>query len=131
LKKTGVLNHRLSAAIATMGHGDMLVVADAGLPIPPGVERIDLAVRAGLPGVVEVTEAIAGELQVERIVLASELESGNRPLSDRFAGLFPGAAREVVPHAEFKRLTAGASAVVRTGECTPYANVILVSGVTF
>lgn len=114
-----------------MGHGDMLVVADAGLPIPPGVERIDLAVRAGLPDVIEVTEAIAGELQVERIVLASELESSNRPLSDRFAGLFPGAAREVVPHEEFKRLTTGASAVVRTGECTPYANVILVSGVTF
>jgi D-ribose pyranase len=131
LKKTGVLNHRLSAAIATMGHGDMLVVADAGLPIPPGVERIDLAVRAGLPDVIEVTEAIAGELQVERIILASELESGNRPLSDRFAGLFPGAARAVVPHDEFKRLTAGARAVVRTGECTPYANVILVSGVSF
>ena len=131
MKKTGVLNHRLSAVIATMGHGDMLVVADAGLPIPPGIERIDLAVRAGLPGVIDVTEAIAEELQVERIVLASELESINRPLSDRFAGLFPGAAREVVPHAEFKRLTAGASAVVRTGECTPYANVILVSGVTF
>jgi D-ribose pyranase len=126
-----VFNHRLSAVIATMGHGDMLVVADAGLPIPPGVERIDLAVRAGLPGVIEVTEAIAGELQVERIVLAAELESGNGPLSDRFAALFPGVARKAVPHEEFKRLTAGARAVVRTGECTPYANVILVSGVTF
>jgi len=131
LKKTGVLNHRLSAVIATMGHGDMLVVADAGLPIPPGVERIDLAVRAGLPGVVEVTEAIAGELQVERIVLASELESGNETLARQFIALFPAAQSEAVPHTDFKRLTERARAIVRTGECTPYANIVLVSGVTF
>ena len=131
MKKTGVLNHRLSAVIAAMGHGDILVVADAGLPVPPGVERIDLAVRAGLPGAVEVAEAIAAELQVERIVLARELEAGNTEMADRFAAPYPGAARETVPHEEFKRLTAGARAVVRTGECTPYANVILVSGVTF
>lgn len=131
MKKTGVLNHRLSAVIATMGHGDMLVVADAGLPVPPGVERIDLAVRAGLPGAIEVADAIAGELQVERIVLASELEAGNGALAGRFASLFAGVTRDAVSHEEFKRLTAGARAVVRTGECTPYANVILISGVTF
>ena len=131
MKKLGVLNHRLSDVIATMGHGDMLVVADAGLPVPPGVERIDLAVRSGLPGMVEVTAAIASELEVERIVVASELAAGNAALAEGITALFPGAARDAVPHEEFKRLTARARAVVRTGECTPYANAILVSGVTF
>jgi len=131
LKKSGVLNHRIAEAIALMGHGDMLVVADAGLPVPPGVERIDLAVSPGVPGVIQVTEAIAGELQVERIVLASELESGNENFARQFIALCPAAQSEAVPHTDFKRLTERARAIVRTGECTPYANIVLVSGVTF
>jgi D-ribose pyranase len=32
-----------------MGHGDALCVADAGLPIPNGVPRIDLAFAPGSP----------------------------------------------------------------------------------
>ena len=131
MKKTGVLNHRLSAVIAAMGHTDLLVVADAGLPIPDGVERIDLAVSPGLPGVIDVVRAIAGELQVERLIVASELVERNPQLLSSFSSLFPGAPVDDVPHDDFKRRTANAKAVVRTGECTPYANVILVSGVTF
>jgi D-ribose pyranase len=131
VKKSGVLNHRLSAVIAAMGHTDLLVVADAGLPIPDGVERIDLAVSPGLPGVIAVVRAIAGELQVERLIVASELLDRNSGLAASFSSIFPGAPVVDVPHEEFKRRTANAKAVVRTGECTPYANVILVSGVTF
>ena len=131
MKKTGVLNRRLAAVIAEMGHGDLLVVADAGLPVPPGVERIDLAVAAGLPPVLDVTAAIATELQVEHLTLATELEERNPALAAAFAALFPGAVRAAVPHEVFKATTAQARAVVRTGECTPYANVILRSGVTF
>ena len=131
MKKSGVLNHRLSEVIATMGHSDLLVVADAGLPIPPGVERIDLAVTAGLPPMHDVARAIAAELQVERIVIASELVDRNPNLVTSISSLFPGAPLDNVPHEEFKTLSARAKAVVRTGECTPYANVILISGVTF
>jgi D-ribose pyranase len=131
LKKSGVLNHRLAEVIALMGHGDMLVVADAGLPVPPNVERIDLAVSAGIPGVVQVTEAVAGELQVERIVIATELESRDQDLARQFTSIFPGAQLESLTHTEFKRLTERARAIVRTGECTPYANIAIVSGVTY
>lgn len=131
MKKIGVLQHRLSDVIATMGHGDLLVVADAGLPVPPGVERIDLAVTPGLPGMLDVTRAIAQELQVERLIVATELEQRNPALANEIGALFPEAARASVPHDEFKSVTARARAIVRTGECTPYANVILVSGVTF
>jgi D-ribose pyranase len=131
VKKSGVLHHRLSEVIAAMGHGDMLVVADAGLPIPPQVERIDLAVARDLPGMLDVARAIAGELQVERIVLATELTEGNADLAAAIAALVPGATVEAVPHETFKTWTRGARAIARTGEHTPYANVILVSGVTF
>jgi D-ribose pyranase len=131
MKKSGVLNHRLSEVIALMGHGDVLVVADAGLPIPPGVERIDLAISAGLPGVIDVTRAIAAELQVERIILADELAQRNEALAQEFGSLFPDAESTCVPHDELKRNSERARAVVRTGECTPYANIVLISGVTF
>lgn len=131
MKKSGVLHHRLSDVIAAMGHGDLLVVADAGLPIPPEVERIDLAVARGLPGMLDVARAIGGELQVERLVLASELTDRNPELTAEIAASFPGATVDTVPHETFKSLTRGARAIARTGEHSPYANVILVSGVTF
>ena len=131
MKKIGILNKDISEVIAGMGHTDMLVVADAGLPIPAGVRRIDLAVRPGLPGFLETVEAISGELQVERIVVAEETGQVSPQIHAGLTRTFGGAQVEAVSHERFKELTRGAVAVVRTGECTPYANVILVSGVIF
>lgn len=131
MKKTGILNHHLAGVIAAMGHTDLLVIADAGLPVPPGVPCVDLAVVRGLPPMLEVARAVAAELQVEEITLAAELHARDDALPAALSGLFPAARLGYVPHEEFKRLTARARAVVRTGECTPYANVLLRSGVTF
>ena len=131
MKKSGLLNHRLSDVVARMGHTQRLVISDAGLPIPPHVERIDLAVVAGSPTVIEILTAIAGELQVEALFFADELTSRDTELPAAVGALFPDAAAWSVPHIEFKRMTESAVAVVRTGECTPYYNVILVSGVTY
>ncbi len=131
MKKIGILNKDISAVIAGMGHTDMLVVADAGLPIPPGVQRIDLALREGLPGFLETVEAIFGELQVERIIVAEEAQTVSPQICERLTQIVGAVAVDMVPHAQFKTLTRSAAAVVRTGEFTPYANVILVSGVVF
>jgi D-ribose pyranase len=131
MKKLGILQSELSRAIASMGHGDLLVIADAGLPVPPGVPCIDLAVRCGLPGMLEVTRAVAEELHVEALTIADELIARDEILPEALRELFPGARRIHVSHDELKRLSAGARAIVRTGECTPYNNVILASGVTF
>jgi D-ribose pyranase len=131
LKKIGILNKDLSEVIASMGHMDMLVVADAGLPVPLGVRRIDLAIRQGLPGFIETVTAIAVELKVERIIVAEETGEVSPHIQDELIQVFDSAAVEKVPHAKFKELSRNAVAVVRTGEFTPYANVILVSGVVF
>jgi D-ribose pyranase len=131
MKKTGILNAELSRVVAAMGHTDLLVIGDAGLPVPPGVPCIDLAVTFGLPGFVPVVEAVATELAVERLILARELEHNDRVLAGRIRACFPSASAEAIPHQEFKAMTALARAVVRTGETTPYANVILASGVAF
>ena len=131
MKLGGVLNHRLSMVIAEMGHTDGLTVADAGLPVPPEVERIDLAVSAGVPSFAQVLEAVASELRVEEIVVAQEAIEANPAALRALEASFPGVPLIAVPHVEFKALTRETRAVVRTGECSPYANAILRSGVIF
>lgn len=131
MRRHGLLNGRLSEIVARMGHGDLLVVADAGLPIPPGVELIDLSVVRDLPRMLPVAEAVVGELAVERMIVATELERLGAITIEEIRTLVPGVPVDAVTHAELKRISRDAVAVVRTGECSPYANVVLVAGVTF
>ncbi len=131
MKKTGILNQDISEVVAGMGHMDMITVADAGLPIPDGVRRIDLAVREGLPGFLETVETLTEELQVEKVVVATETAAISPHIEAGLKHLFPDAEWSTIPHEEFKALTRQSKAVIRTGEFTPYANVILVSGVVF
>ncbi|MEK0314669.1 D-ribose pyranase [Cohnella sp. 56] len=131
MKKTGILNSELSSVIAAVGHTDLIVVCDSGYPIPKGTLRIDLALRRGSPGIVETVAEMARELEVEKITFA--LESGQHcaGLIREVQALFPGAGHEGIGHDAFKALAARAVAIVRTGECIPYANVILHAGVAF
>ena len=132
MKKSGILQRELARTIAAMGHTDLLVIADAGLPVPPGVPCIDLAVVGGVPPMLDVLRAVAAELQVERVTLAEELKERGRPgMIDQIAFVFPGVPTDWLPHEDFKALTARARAIVRTGEFSPYANVILHAGVVF
>ena len=131
MKKSGILHPDLARLIASMGHGDGLCVADAGLPVPEGVARIDLALGPGLPAFLSVLEAILGELAVESAVIAEELPARSPDMHQEITRRLGGATIQAVPHEQFKKLVGGCRAVVRTGEFTPYANVILKSGVVF
>lgn len=131
MKRGGLLHAELSRLVAALGHFDELVLADAGLPVPPGVPCVDLAVAPGVPALLDVARAVAGELVVAELALAEELLAGGGPLPAALAALWPDAPRRALPHAAFKARTAAARAVIRTGEFTPYANVILVAGVAF
>jgi len=131
MKKHGILNPQLSRVIAELGHTDALVIADAGLPIPATVERIDLALVGGIPAFMEVLNAILGEMQVEHAVIAREMQTRSPQLYTQIGLALNNCPLDEVPHEEFKPLTARARAIVRTGEFTPYANVILYSGVVF
>ena len=131
MKKNALLNIAISELIASLGHGDMLVIADAGLPIPAESWRIDLALTRGVPGFVETLETILQEMQVERFILAEETGQVSPHIQAAIQVLLPNTPVEMVTHLQLKELTKDARAVVRTGEFTPYANVILVSGVVF
>lgn len=131
MKKTTLLQSDLSYIIATLGHLDTLVIADAGLPIPTETLRIDLALTRGVPGAVQTLKVVLEEMKVERVILAEEAKARNPKFLAEVQELLPDVAGEFVAHSEFKTRTASARAVVRTGEFAPYANVILVSGVVF
>ncbi len=131
MKKQGILNPQLSRVIAELGHTDALVIADAGLPIPAGVERIDLALVGGIPSFMDVLDAVLNEMQVERVTIAREMQNKSPQLYAQIGSTMKTCPVREVPHEEFKLLTAKARAIVRTGEFTPYANIILYSGAVF
>lgn len=127
MRRHGILHPELGAHLARLGHTDIFVIGDAGLPVPSGVPRVDLAVVLGVPGFAAVVDAILAEIEVEAAVIASEAVGS--PAGETLAARFPGA--QSVPHEELKQRMAQARFVVRTGETTPYANVIVRCGVPF
>lgn len=135
MKKTGIINADISRVLSYMGHTDTIAVGDCGLPIPDETERIDLAVTFGNPGFMEVLKAVVSDMKVEKIVLASEIKDKNKEIfsqiEELFGNLETGFEIEFVSHEELKKKTKQCKAVIRTGETTPYANIILQSGCIF
>jgi D-ribose pyranase len=129
MKRGGIINANLAGAMGRLGHTDLVVVCDAGLPIPPGPAVVDLAFRFGVPAFETVLSGLLEELVVEGAVAAEEVEAQNPRSHEFLRSRLPDLA--LVPHDELKRMVAGAKLVVRTGEATPYSNVILRCGVPF
>ncbi len=131
MKKGKLINSELSSVIAKMGHTDLLTICDSGLPIPKDVQRIDLALKRGIPTFLETLDTVLEELEVEEIIIANEMEEVSNNLYLEILNKFPHIKITKVKHEEFKCITRNSIAIVRTGEFTPYANIILKSGVVF
>jgi D-ribose pyranase len=134
MKKTPLLNAALSAAIARLGHGDLIVIGDAGMPVPEGTVCIDLALTAGVPDFITTLQVILSEMQVQGHLLAQEtLETAPAALQQVEALYASGVLgeRRVLSHAELKASCKEARVQIRTGECRPYTNIGLIAGVTF
>jgi D-ribose pyranase len=131
MKRTTLLHAELSDVIARLGHGDLLVIGDAGLPIPDGPRRIDLAVSANVPRFQDVLAAVLAEMQVESAVIAHELASANPSVHAALLRQLGPTPIAKLSHEHLKAATRDARAIVRTGEFSPYANVILRAGVVF
>ena len=133
MKKQGILNSDISRVLSYMGHTDTLCIGDCGLPIPDEVERIDLALCFGEPTFMRTLEVVAGDMKVEKIVLAEEIKEKNPKVLSEIQTYFAGQDVEVefVSHTELKARTHDCKAVIRTGETSPYANIILQSGCIF
>ncbi|WP_428645171.1 D-ribose pyranase [Roseibium sp.] len=136
MKRTALLNRHLSQLVASLGHLDEIVLADAGLPVPDGVRVIDLAVSAGIPGFRDVLHALRSELVIEGAVWAEEARPDVAAMMRKEIEIWAletncDVAVSTLSHARFKQRSAAARAIIRTGETTPYANIILISGVAF
>lgn len=131
MKKSVLINSEISSVISKMGHTDMLTICDSGLPIPKNVERIDLALKHGIPTFLDTLDTVLEELKVEEVIIASEMEEVSKKLYKEIENRFKDIKITKIDHEEFKAVTKDSMAIVRTGEFTPYANIILKSGVVF
>lgn len=132
MKKLGHLNREIARVLACMGHTDSLVIADCGLPIPAGVECIDVSLKLGVPGFFDVLDSVLDDFKSEQAVFATEALTHNANVAARMTRLAEaGVEISQVPHEVFKQRCRDARVVIRTGECSPYANVILHAGVIF
>lgn len=131
MKKEGLLNPQILDAIAALGHTQYLVIADAGLPLPDSVPVIDISLTRGSPAFADVLEAVCAELVVESYICAREIGAENKYVHQLITRTLPDQEEILISHAEFKSRLNKAAAIIRTGECTPYANIILVGGVNF
>lgn len=137
--KHPLLNADMNMLAATLGHTDEVTICDAGLPVPAGVQRIDLALTHGVPGFIDTVKVWLASCQIEGVVMAQEFADASPEVYQALmAELDKEAERcgRAIPvtylsHEAFKKRTGNSRAVVRTGECTPYANVIFRSGVVF
>lgn len=131
MKKTKVVNSDISRVIAQMGHFDKLSIGDAGMPVPAGTEKIDLAVDNGIPSFTQVLLNVLEELEVQRIYLAEEIKTENPKMLESIQEIMPNVPVTFIPHSEMKQDLNNCRAFIRTGEMTPYSNIILESGVVF
>ena len=131
MKKTKVINSDISRVIAQMGHFDQLSIGEAGMPVPKTTEKIDLAVDNGIPSFMDVLNNVLEELEVQRIYLAEEIKTENPAMLKKIQDRLPETPVTFIPHSEMKANLKDSHAFIRTGEMTPYANILLESGVVF
>ena len=131
MKKRGILNAQLSYLLAALGHKDLFMIGDAGMPIPEGVEVVDLGLTAGVPTFKQVLDAVLDEVQVEGYYLAHEIKEFNPELEEYIKAGLPEAEVEYMPHEDLKKFSGKCRFAIRTGEFSPYPNVILRAGVVF
>ncbi|QXM06284.1 D-ribose pyranase [Crassaminicella indica] len=139
MKKGKLIHNEISHTIAKLGHTDGITIGDCGLPIPDTVKRIDLAVTLGVPDFLTVLDTVLSEQMVEEVILAKEIEIYSKEMYEKIILRLKELEKEQknkvkivkISHEEFKKAINETKAVIRTGECTPYTNIILKSGVVF
>jgi D-ribose pyranase len=132
MKKTGLLHSELSKTLAELAHDDMILIGDAGMPCPKGVKFIDLAVSKNIPAFFDVLRAVMGEMLIASAYIDIEQQEKSPEFAKKLLELVNGSfALQKIPHEETKSMSAACKAVIRTGEFTPYANIILKAGCLF
>lgn len=127
MQKGGILNSHIAKVLADLGHTDTICIGDCGLPVPEGVQKIDVALTFGVPSFADVLRLVAKHMRVEAIHIGEPMEAENPVNYAIVDELFPVNRfdRRITSHEEFKEATRHCKCIIRTGEATPYSNIIL------
>lgn len=131
MKRSGIINAQLAGLIAGLGHKELFMIADGGMPIPKGVELVDLALCGGVPTFRQVMDMVMEEAVAEYYTLAEEIKEKNVELLGYIKEKLSGIDGEFIPHVGLKEQSKQIKFAIRTGEFTPYPNVIIRAGVAF
>jgi len=131
MKRIGILNQDILNAVGSLGHTDSIIISDAGFPIPQHINRIDLSVTKGVVPFFDVLKPMLAEVVVEKVILAKEIKDKSPEIHAQILALVGKTPVEYVSHEEFKKKSHESKALIRTGQCTPYTNIMLVIGVDF
>ena len=125
----GILNPQINSLLARVRHTNMLVIADRGFPFWPSIETVDISLVDNIPTVLQVFEAIRANFDIGKIIMAEEfIQANNADVNKLFAAAISPIPHQYVAHTELKRLVPAAIGLIRTGDTTQYANMILISG---
>ena len=131
MKRNGIVNSEISKVLSYMRHTDLICISDLGLPCPNNIKTIDLSLKLGYPSFLDVLYEIIKDMKIERIILAEEIKNNNKEVYNKILNMFENISIEYVSHNDFKQKTSDCKAIIRTGEATPYANIILQSACIF
>ena len=133
MKKNGIVNSPIARVLSELRHTDQIVIGDAGLPVPDHIKEIDISLKLGTPNFIDVLAEIEKDMKIEKIILADEIKTANPTQLKAVIDLMQLDKEAVafVSHEEFKKLTKNTKVIIRTGEMTPYSNIILQANVIF
>ncbi|WP_300366577.1 D-ribose pyranase [Brachyspira sp.] len=132
MKKNGIVNSDISSVLSYMRHTDLICISDLGLPCPDNVNTIDISLKFGVPSFVDVLKEVINDMKVESIILAEEIKSNNADVHNEILSIFgKDVSVQYISHSDFKKKTSNCKAIIRTGENTPYSNIIIKSACIF
>lgn len=126
--KTGILNPQINSLLSRVRHTNTLVLADRGFPFWPNIETVDIALTDDIPTVTDVFRAIQGNFTIGHLFMAEQFRAENPPeILARLARLTGKIPITWEPHDTMKLRVSSAIGLIRTGDTTQYANMILQS----
>ena len=130
MKRKGILNKALMTAIADMGHTEIMIIGDVGVPVGRPEQRVDLALCEDVPTIQQVLKLVMDEMIYEKVVVAEEQKLYNPEHFKAICDMSDRCEVETMPHEEFfNYYLPCAKYIVRTGDFMPWGNVVLAAGI--
>jgi D-ribose pyranase len=126
--KTGILNPHINSLLSRIRHTNTLIIADRNFPFWPQIETVDISLTDDVPRVLDVLRAIRTNFNVGSAFMAEEFRETNNPeICLQFEWALKGATLTFEPHIELKKRAPLVIGLIRTGDTTQFANVVLES----